>query len=46
MAEVRKLRKRGTTYRILVKTVLFDAEFIEGFVKRKTMKKQRLLAEK
>ena len=26
--------------------VLFDAEFIEGFVKTKTSKNQRLLAEK
>ena len=28
------------------KVVLFDAEFIEGFVKTKTSKNQRLLAEK
>ena len=46
MAELRKLRKLTNTYRILVKMVLFDAEFIEGFVKRNTMKNQRLLAEK
>ena len=44
--EIRKLRKLTNTYRILVKMVLFKAEFIEGFVKRKTMKNQRLLAEK
>ena len=46
MAEVRKPRKLRNTYWILVKMVLFDAKFIEGFVKRKTMKNQRLLAEK
>ena len=46
MAELRKLRKLTNTYRILVKMVLFDAEFIEGFFKRKTMKNQLLLAEK
>ena len=46
MAEVRELRKLTNTYRILVKMVLFDGELIEDFVKRKTLKNQRLLAEK
>ena len=46
MAEVWKLRKLRNNYRILVKMALFDAEFIEGFVKRKTIKNQRLLAQK
>ena len=46
MAELRKLQKVENTYQILLKTVLFDAEFIEGFVKKQTSKNQRLLAEK
>ena len=46
MAEIWKLRKEGNPYQILLKMVLFDAKFIEGFVKSKTSKNQRLLAEK
>ena len=46
MGEVRKLRKLRNTYRLLVKRVLLDGDFIERFVKRKTMKNQRVLAEK
>ena len=46
IAELWKPRKIANTYRILVKIALFDAKFIEGFVKTKTSKNQRLLAEK
>ena len=42
MAELRKPRKITNTYQILLKKVLFDAEFIERFVKSKTSKNQRL----
>ena len=38
--------KTRNTYQICLKMVLFDAEFIEGFVKTKTSKNQCLLAEK
>ena len=38
--------KNKNTYKIWLKMVLFDAEFIEGFVKNKTNKNQCLLAEK
>ena len=31
-------RKIGNTYRILVKIALFDAEFIEGFIKRESVR--------
>ena len=46
MAELPKPRKIRNTYQILLKMVLFDADFIEGFVKTKTSKNQRLLADK
>ena len=42
MAELRKPRKIRNAYQILLKMVLLDAEFIEGFVKTKTSKNQRL----
>ena len=46
MADLRQLKKVTNTYQIWLKMVLFDAAFIEGCVKRKTSKNQRLLAEK
>ena len=36
MAEVRKPWKTTNTYQIWLKMVLFDADFIEGFVQTKT----------
>ena len=38
--------KTRNTEHIWLKMVVFDEEFIEGFVKTKTSKNQRLLAEK
>ena len=41
-----KLQKIRNTYQMLLKMVLFEAEFMEGFVKTKLSKEQRLLADK
>ena len=46
MPQLRQLRKIGNTYRILVKIVLLDAEFIVLFIDTKTSKNKPLLAEK
>ena len=46
ITEVWQPWKTRNTYQIWVKMVLFDAEFIESFVKSKTSKNQLLLAEK
>ena len=46
ITELRQPWKTRNTFQIWLKMVLFDAEFIEGFVKTKTSKNQRLLAEK
>ena len=43
---LRKPRKIGNTYRILVKRAFFDAESIVVFIKAKTSKNQRLVARK
>ena len=40
------LKKIRNTYQIWLKMILFDGEFIEGCVKEKTNKNQRLIAEK
>ena len=45
-AQIRKPRKIGNTYRILVQMVLLDAEFILVFIDTKTSKTKRLFAEK
>ena len=46
MGDLLQLKKIRNTYQIWLKIVLFDAQFIEGFVKKKNCKSQRLLAEK
>ena len=46
MGEFRRPRKIRNTGQILLEMVLFEAEFIEGFVKTKTSKNERALAEK
>ena len=46
MGEFRRRRKIRNTGQILLEMVLFEAEFIEGFVKTKTGKSERALAEK
>ena len=46
MAQIWKPRKIGNTYRISVKMVLLDAEFILLFIDTKTSKNKRLFAEK
>ena len=46
MAQFRKARKIGNTYRILVKMVLLNAEFILLFIDTQTSKDKRLFADK
>ena len=42
MSKLRKPRKIRNTYQILLKMVLFDAAFIEGFVPTNISKNQRV----
>ena len=46
IVQLRKPRKVGNTYRILVEMVLLDVKFILLFIDTKTSKNKRLFAEK